>query len=252
MKRTARLPTRQVSAIHHIYLQVIGSDRAAFLEFGHVRLRANGRSRNEGLLAIADPAHRQLGDLAWAEDDGKLLELIATPDFNDHNRPVAIVAVVPQQFASPGPERCTSYILRGPTRQISSESLGRKGTRSHSRLRRRRTARRTGGAFSRPRPPMRGERDRASGLETCNAGFVRNASNKKRWQIFESATQVRSEPAGQQLSLEEQERASLGRIMSEMGYQGRHKGRRQAPRNRRSSNARSGAAGETRRPTFLR
>jgi len=78
MKRTARLPTRQVPAIHHIYLQVIDSDRAAFLELGHVRLRANGRSRNEGLLAIADAAHRQLGDLAWAEDDGKLLELIGT------------------------------------------------------------------------------------------------------------------------------------------------------------------------------
>jgi hypothetical protein len=28
-------------------------------------------------LAIADPAHRQLGDLAWAEDDGKLLAYLS-------------------------------------------------------------------------------------------------------------------------------------------------------------------------------
>jgi hypothetical protein len=66
--------------------------------------------------------------------------------------------------------------------------------------------------------------------------FVRKASNKKRWQI-EAATQVRSDSAGQQLSLEEQERASLGRIMSEMGYKSRHKGGRRAPGNRPFSTA---------------
>ena len=87
--------------------------------------------------------------------------------------------------------------------------------------------------------PVRASAIRSSerfGLETCDAGSVRKASNKKRWQV-EGATQVRSESAGQQLSLEEQERASLGRIMSEMGYRGGHKGGRRAPRNRPLSTA---------------
>ena len=70
-------------------------------------------------------------------------------------------------------------------------------------------------------------------FETCNAGSVRKRSNEKRRQTFENATEAPSESAGQQLSLEEQERASLGRIMSEMGHRGGHKDGRRAPRSRR-------------------
>jgi len=75
------------------------------------------------------------------------------------------------------------------------------------------------------------------GLETCHAGSVRkrlNKSNKlnsKRRRPFENTPHAPGESAGQQLSLEDQERASLGRIMSEMG----HKGGRRAPRNQRFS-----------------
>jgi hypothetical protein len=58
---------------------------------------------------------------------------------------------------------------------------------------------------------------------------VQKRSNRKRWQTFVKAPHFPSEYAGQQLSLEEQERASLERIMSEMGY----RGGRHAPRNRR-------------------
>jgi hypothetical protein len=64
--------------------------------------------------------------------------------------------------------------------------------------------------------------------------FVRKASNKKRWQI-EAATEARSESAGQQLSLEEQERASLGRIRD--GLRGQTQRRLAAPRNRPLSTA---------------
>jgi hypothetical protein len=60
-------------------------------------------------------------------------------------------------------------------------------------------------------------------FETCNAGSVQKRSNKKRRRTFENATEAPSESAGQQLSLEEQERASLRRIMSEMGHRRGHK-----------------------------
>jgi hypothetical protein len=56
--------------------------------------------------------------------------------------------------------------------------------------------------------------------------------NKKRRPAFEKAIQAPSESAGQQFSLEEQEKASLGRIMSEMGFKGGHKRGRQSPRHR--------------------
>jgi len=69
--------------------------------------------------------------------------------------------------------------------------------------------------------------------ETCNAGSVRKRPNKKGRQTFEKTTEAPSESAGQLLSLEEQERAGLGRIMSEMGHKGGHKGGRRAPRSRR-------------------
>jgi hypothetical protein len=59
--------------------------------------------------------------------------------------------------------------------------------------------------------------------------LMRKTLDKKRWQAFERGGRAVSESAGQQLSLEEQERASLRRIMLEMG----HRGGRQAPRNRR-------------------
>lgn len=67
--------------------------------------------------------------------------------------------------------------------------------------------------------------------ETCNAGSVRKRSNKKGRQTFE--IEAPSESAGQLLSLEDQERAGLARIMSEMGHTGGHKGGRSAPRSRR-------------------
>jgi hypothetical protein len=71
--------------------------------------------------------------------------------------------------------------------------------------------------------------------ETCHAGSVPKRAKRKRQRNYTNATDALSESAGQQLSLEDQERASLGRIMSEMGHLGKYKAGRRAPRSRRSS-----------------
>jgi hypothetical protein len=56
---------------------------------------------------------------------------------------------------------------------------------------------------------------------------------KEKQRALGRPTQLPSESSGQQLSPEGQERASLGRILSEMGYRGSGKDGRYAPRNRR-------------------
>ena len=57
---------------------------------------------------------------------------------------------------------------------------------------------------------------------------MRKRSIKKRRQAAKSFLHVENESAGQLLSLEEQEKASLKRIMAEMGHHSGRKGRARA------------------------